>query len=176
MLGIFIPELTAHYKKKQEYKIVMNTNDEFKVKFDMEKKVRILDLGLSMQIYGKKKKNFRYSWEKALDFSIHLDIDSLDLSIQDLVVKTNINPVIVKQSFLLSSKFPVSRNNWDQFFETLFNMVIAKIDVNYKEFDIKSLNSHIELSAGQFPNNTVAFNYEPGFMYIGFGFFNDKTK
>lgn len=68
---------------------------------------------------------------------------------------------------------PLSRNNWDQFFETLFNMVIAQVNVNYKFFDIKTLDSQIELTAGQFPNNTVSAKYRDEYLYLGITFFND---
>lgn len=52
-------------------------------------------------------------------------------------------------------------------------MVIAQVNVNYKYFDIKSLDSQIELSAGQFPNNTVSTKYKEEYLYVGITFFND---
>jgi len=75
-------------------------------------------------------------------------------------VLTHIEPVIVRESYLTESKLgPLARNNWDQFFEKFINMVIAQVNVNYKYFDIKALDDSVELTAGQFPNNTISASF-----------------
>ena len=52
-------------------------------------------------------------------------------------------------------------------------MVFSYINVDYSEFDIASLDEQIELTGGQFPNNTVSPFYQDEFLYIGITFFND---
>lgn len=140
LLGIYIPELTDKYGLDGFYRFSINMDDKFRLHFTEENGIELLGTGLTINIEAKGRTGWR-NWEDALTFTVHADFNSIDLTMQDLIIMTHIHPVTVKESYLTFSKIgDVSRNNWDQFFEGLFNMMIAQINVNNKEFDIKSLD------------------------------------
>ena len=173
LLGIFIPELFKKYKSTGIFKIEAEVNDDFDLNLSIEHGISLTNVGVGITIYGKKKGLFS-SFEEALTFSMVLDIVDIDIQIQDFVVYTNIGHAKVSNSFLTKSKIGnLVRNNWDQFFESLINFQLNEINVNNKEFDIKSLDEQIDLRSGQIPNSTVAFSFKDEFMYIGMRFFND---
>lgn len=174
LLGIYVPELYQLYGEKGLFKIEADANDDFSIQFVLNKGIKVSNLGLSVVIYGKKSGLF-HSYKEALKFSMTVDIDQIDVHIQDLVVYTNIGKAQVTNSFLIESKIGnVVRNNWDQFFETLINFQLGEVNVNNKQFDIKTLDQQIELISGQIPNSTVAFSYQDEFAYVGMRFFNDN--
>lgn len=174
LLGIYIPELFDKYGAKGSFKIEAEASDDFNVRFTLEHGISLTNVGLGVIIYGKKSGLFT-SYEEALKFSFTLDIEEVDVHIQELVVYTNIGDAKVTNAFLTQSNIgTITRNNWNQFFETLINFQLNEINVNNKEFDIKSLDQQIDLISGQIPNSTVAFNYKEGFMYAGMRFFNDN--
>ena len=173
LLGIYIPELFEKYGEKGSFKIEADLSDDFDLDFSLEHGISLTNAGVGVTIYAKKNSIFS-SYEKAVTFSMNLDIVDIDVHIQDLVVYTNIGKATVTNGFLTSSGIGnIVRNNWNQFFETLINFKTNEVNVNNKEFDIKSLDPQIELAAGQIPNSTVAFSYKKEFMYIGMRFFND---
>jgi hypothetical protein len=174
LLGIYLPELYDTYGKDGLYKIEADASDDFNLEFLLNQGIKVSNLGLGITIYGKKKGMFN-SYKEALKFSLTLDIEEIDIHIQDLVVYTNIGKATARNSFLMSSNVgDLARNNWDQFFESLINFQLGEVNVNNKQFDIKSLDQQIDLIAGQIPNSTVAFSYQDGFAYIGLRFFNDS--
>lgn len=174
LLGIYIPELFEKYGSNGKFKIEADMNDDFNLDFSVENAISLTNVGVGVTIYAKKHGLFANDYKKALTFSMNLDIENIDLHIQDLVVHTNIGKAKVSNSYVTSSSIgDVVRNNWDQFFETLINFKTNEINVNNKEFDIKTLDQQIELSAGNIPNSTVAFNYRKEYMYFGLRFFTD---
>lgn len=174
LLGMYIPQLFEKYDKDvTQFKFSVETDDNFRLHLNIENGIQITNTGLKITILAKEQGFFK-SFEEALVFSVHADFNSIDVHIQDLVIYTHISPVTIKESFLIKSNIgELSRNNWDQFFEGLFNMIIAQINVTNKQFDIKKLDPQIEMGAGQIPNSTVSPFIYDGFLYAGLRFFND---
>ncbi|CAI2367342.1 unnamed protein product [Moneuplotes crassus] len=173
LLGIYIPELFEKYGSKGSFKIEADINHDFDLNLSIEHGISLTNIGAGITIYGKKSGLFS-KYEKAVTFSMNVDIEDVDVHIQELVVHTNIGKAKVTNSFLTSSSIGnIVRNNWDQFFESLINFKTNEVNVNNKEFDIKKLDQQIELSSGQIPNSTVAFNYRDEYMYLGIRFFSD---
>ena len=165
--------MTEIYGLKGQYKYEIGIDDDFRLRLTENEGWHLTNAGFNVAIWAKQDGWFQ-SWEKALQFTVHADIDSADINIQDLVLRVNISPVTIKQTYLTESNIgDLARDNWDQFFESLFNMVIAQVNVNNREFDFKKLDQQIELSAGQFPNNTINAFYQEEFLYVGLRFFND---
>jgi hypothetical protein len=172
LLGIFIPQLSQHYKAGTEYKFSFIADEHFRLHLNIENGIQITNTGIEITILAKEPK--AKSFSEALKFSIHADFNSIDVHIQDLVVYTHIAPVTIKESFLLNSNIgDLARNNWDQFFEALFNMAISQINVKNSQYDIKKLDPQIEMAVGQIPNSTVSPFIYDGFLYGGLRFFND---
>ena len=147
--------------------------NDFDLSFNLIKGIALRNVGLDVVIYAKPKGFFK-KYSKALEFSMTLDIPEIDVHIQELVVNTHIGEAKVSNAFLMDSKIgKIVRNNWDQFFESLINFQLNEVNVNNKQFDIKTLDPQIDLTSGKFPNSTVAFSYQEEFMYIGLKFFND---
>lgn len=112
-------------------------DDNLRLHLTPENGISIYNAGLKIEILAQHKK----TWEPALTFSVHADFTSVDVHLQDLVVYTHINPVTIKESYLLESHIgDIPRNNWDQFFEGFFNMAISQINVKSAQFDIKKLD------------------------------------
>jgi len=173
LLGIYIPELFEKYGDKGSFKIAVDSNDDFDVHFTLDHGISVMNVGLDVTIYGKPSGYFK-SYEEALTFSLTLDLEEVDVHIQELVVYTHFGDAKVTNGFLTKSSIgEIVRNNWNQFFESLINFQLNEINVNNKEFDIKTLDEQIDLISGQVPNSTVAFNYQDEFMYVGVRFFND---
>jgi hypothetical protein len=173
LLGIYIPELFEKYGEKGSFKIEVDLSNDFDIKFSLKNGISLANAGIGVTIYGKKSGN-RETYEQALTFSMNLDIQKIDLYIQELVVHTNIGEAKISNSFLTSSSIGnITRNNWNQFFESLINFELNEVNINNKEFDIKSLSSYVDLISGQIPNSTVAFSYKEEYLYAGLKFFND---
>lgn len=170
---MYIPQLFEFYNKKgTEFKFSLETDENFRLHMNIENGIQILNTGIKISILAKEPKS--KTWAEALVFSVHADFNSIDVHIQDLVIFTHISPVTIKETYLLSSGIgELPRNNWDQFFEGLFNMVISQINVKNAQFDIKKLDPQIEMGAGQIPNSTVSPFIYNGFLYGGLRFFND---
>jgi hypothetical protein len=172
LLGIYIPELYEKYEGGS-FMIEADANDDFDLSFNLIKGIALRNVGLDVVIYAKPKGFFK-KYSKALEFSLTVDIPEIDVHIQELVVNTHIGEAKVSNAFLMDSKIgKIVRNNWDQFFESLINFQLNEVNVNNKQFDIKTLDPQIDLTSGQFPNSTVCFSYQEEFMYIGLKFFND---
>lgn len=140
LLGIYIPQLFEVYNKKgTEFKFSFEGDENFRLHMNTQHGIQILNTGIKITILAKEPKS--KTWAEALVFSVHADFNSIDVHIQDLVVFVHISPVTIKESFLISSSIgELPRNNWDQFFEGLFNMVISQINVKHAQFDIKKLD------------------------------------
>lgn len=174
LLEIYIPELYDRYGDKAQFKIEADVSDDFNLFFTIQNGISLINAGVSITIYGSKG-GFKPSFEESLKFSFNLDIPTIDLHIQELVVYTNIGKAKVSNAFLTQSNIgKITRNNWNQFFETLINFQLNEININHKQFDIKTLDQQIDLISGQIPNSTVAFSYQDEFMYAGMRFFNDN--
>ena len=170
LLGIYIPQLYEKYSVDTNFKYEIDMEDNFRVHFTPENGISIVNTGLRIAILAQNKK----TWEPALTFSVHADFNSIDVHLQDLVVYTHIQPVTIKETFLIESNIgDLPRSNWDQFFEGFFNMAISQVNVKSAQFDIKKLDQQIELAAGQIPNSTVSPFIYSGYMYAGIRFFND---
>jgi hypothetical protein len=173
LLGIYIPELFEKYGSDGQFKIEAELSDDFDLKFTLEHGISLQNAGVGIVIYAKKK-GFMSKYSEALKFSFNLDIEDIDVHIQSLIIHTNIGEAKVSNSFLTYSGIGnVVRNNWDQFFESLINFKLNEVNVNNKEFDLKTLDEQIALAEGQIPNSTVAFSYKEEYMYAGIRFFND---
>lgn len=173
LLGIYIPELFEKFGATGSFKIAVDSNDDFDVRFTLDHGISMMNVGLDVTIYGKST-GYLKSYQEAMTFSLTLDLEKVDVHIQELVVHTHIGDSKVSNAFMTKSSIGnIVRNNWDQFFETLINFKLNEININNKEFDIKSLDAQIDLISGQIPNSTVAFDYQDEFMYIGMRFFND---
>ena len=140
LLGMYIPQFFEFYNKKgTEFKFSLETDENFRLHMNIENGIQILNTGIKISILAKEPKS--KTWAEALVFSVHADFNSIDVHIQDLVIFTHISPVTIKETYLLSSGIgELPRNNWDQFFEGLFNMVISQINVKNAQFDIKKLD------------------------------------
>lgn len=174
LIGIYIPELFTKYGSDGMFKIQADVADDFNVDFSLKHGISLTNVAVGITIFGKPK-SYYSSYKEALKFSMTLNIVDIDVHIQDLVIYTHIGSAKVSNAFLTDSYIgDIVRNNWDQFFETLINFELNEVNVNHKQFDIKKLDSQIDLISGQIPNSTVSFNYQDQFMYIGFRFFNDN--
>jgi hypothetical protein len=171
---MYIPQLFQIYNKEgTKFKYSIETDDNLRVHMNIENGIQIVNAGLKITILAKEPGLFK-KFEEALVFSVHADFNSIDVHLQDLVIYTHISPVTIKETYLLKSNIgDLSRNNWDQFFEGLFNMIISQINVTNKQFDLKKLDPQIEMGAGQIPNSTISPFIYDGFLYGGLRFFND---
>lgn len=137
LFGIYIPQLFEKYPVDTNFKYTVDMDDNLRLHLTPENGISLLNAGLKIEIFAQNKK----TWEPALTFSIHADFTSIDVHLQDLVVYTHINPVTIKETYLLESHIgDLPRNNWDQFFEGFFNMAISQINVKSAQFDIKKLD------------------------------------
>lgn len=174
LLGIYIPELYEKFGKDGSFMIEADATDDFNLDFTIAHGISLTNLGLGVTIYGKTKGAYS-SYQEALKFSLDVDIVDIDVHVQELIVYTHIGEATVTDAFLTESKIgEIVRNNWNQFFESLINFQLNEVNINHKQFDIKTLDQQIELASGQIPNSTVSFNYQDGFMYAGIRFFNDN--
>lgn len=138
---MYIPQLFDHFNKKgTDFKFSLETDDSFRLHMNIEDGIQILNTGIKITILAKEPGRSS-KWQEALVFSVHADFTSIDVHIQDLVIYTHISPITIKETYLISSNIgELPRNNWDQFFEGLFNMVISQINVKNAQFDIKKLD------------------------------------
>lgn len=100
LLGIYMPELTGKYGLDAEYKFEIAMDNAFRLHFKTGMGAQLMNTGFVLKIYGKQSGWISDEWEEALEFTIHADLDAVDVAIQDLVVLTHIGDIKIKETYL----------------------------------------------------------------------------
>ena len=112
--------------------------------------------------------------QQALGFDMLMRINNTKFDMQDFKLDMQIGGVQIYDEFLLYSNIgKIMRTHFGQVFESLFNMFINNINVQYGQFDITKLDKTLALVAGQFPNITASPAIATDYFYLGIKFFTD---
>lgn len=175
LFGIFMPEMINKYGLDGNYQLDIQIKDDPKFRFELNNGITLRNLGIDLLISGRKRSIVSSSFEKAMRFSFYVDLEEIMVNVQNFFLSVDIKKPIVKDGMLTENYVgDVSRDNWNQFFANLLNLKIEGANVQFKKFDITTLNDQLVSIAGQFPNITANPSYQKEYMYAGLRFFNDK--